>query len=290
MKLFNLFVGAITLISTCFAAPVSSNVKWAGFNYSLSGVKNSFGIVPSDSDVTGYVNSMKNRINKDAKPTLLLTVGTYSNDKCVFGFNQPKNTANLSNVRFNSQDKFSSILNQCDKKGINVWLVVEPGNNKLTDLAKIVLDQYGNHKSVQGFGVDLEWWNRNSNSNGTKLSNAEAEKVVTYIQGRNRNYTLVVKHWDASFMPKNYTNSIILVNTSQSFTSRNNMINIFNSWAKTFNNNKVMFEIGFKSDKTIWKNDPIGVAKSIVSSVSQYNKQIGIIWTEFTMKDLVNTL
>ena len=75
-------------------------------------------------------------------------------------------------------------MTKFDDNGINVCLQVEPGKNDLVELAKIVLKQYGHHKCLQGFGIDLEWWKNNEKEegSGTKLTDSDAKKVVDYAR------------------------------------------------------------------------------------------------------------
>ncbi|OUM62095.1 hypothetical protein PIROE2DRAFT_11745 [Piromyces sp. E2] len=286
MKFVNLFLSALSLISATY----SGNVKWAGFRYSTSGVQKSFGYTPDAANISEYVQALKQNLDEDAKGTLLLTVGRESNKKyCSFEFPN-SNSTNLKNVKFSNKDKFEDILSKCDENDINVWLVVEPGSNDLVDLANIVLDQYGNHESVKGFGVDLEWWNREKSNNGQALTDEDAESVVKAIRERNENYTFLAKHWKISFMPKEYTNGMIYVDTAQSFRNRNQMTNELSTWADTFPENPVMFEVGYQSDKELWNNKPVEFANVIADAASDFNDNVGIIWTDFTLKEALEMI
>ncbi|OUM56259.1 hypothetical protein PIROE2DRAFT_19205, partial [Piromyces sp. E2] len=223
--------------------------------------------------------------------TLLLTVGKESsNNKCLFEFPNSGSSSNLKNIKFSREDKFEDILSKCDENDINVWLVVEPGNNDLVNLANIVLDQYGNHESVKGFGVDLEWWHRENSSKGQALSNSEAKRVVEAIRERNGDYTFLAKHWKTSFMPNDYTDGMIYVDTAQSFRNLSQMTNEFSKWANAFPDNPVMFEVGYQDDKKLWKNQPAEFANDIAEAASEYNENVGIIWTDYTMKDALEKM
>ncbi|OUM57968.1 hypothetical protein PIROE2DRAFT_16875 [Piromyces sp. E2] len=289
MKIVNLLVSTLSLISATFAA----NVKWAGFRYSTYGVKGSFGFTPDAENITEYVQTLQQNIDESANGTLLLTVSEISNKtKCQFEFPNSSNSTNLKNIKFSKNDKFEDILSKCDENGINVWLVVEAGNNDLVDLANIVLDRYGNHESVKGFGVDLEWWYRDSSSNGQgkQLTDKEAERVVKAIRERNEDYTFLAKHWKVSYMPKEYKDGMIYVDTAQSFRKLTEMKDEFSMWAKAFPENPVMFEVGYRSDNKLWKDEPIKFANNIADAASQYNENIGIIWSDYTMKDALEMI
>jgi len=84
---------------------------------------------------------------------------------------------------------------------------------------------------------------------------------------------------------------MIFVNDSQGFHgSLDKMKEEFKEWAKTYSNNPVIFQIGYKADKDIWKNNPIEVAKEIANNISERNNKIGIIWVDFTMKDALKKM
>jgi len=281
-------------ISSLSSESKNENVKWAGFRYSPYGVEDSFGYIPDSNSWKGYVEKMKNNFDKDTKGTIILIVGVESKTNyCEFGFPKPNHVSSSLKVKFSKNDEYEDFLNKCDEQGYNVWLQVEAGDNDLVELANIVFDQYGHHSSVKGFGIDCEWWYRNytSESNGRPLSDSEAKRIVDAVRQRNANYSVFVKHWETSYMPPNYRDGMIFVNDSQGFHgSIDKMKKEFKEWARMYSNNPVMFQIGYNADKSIWKNSPIEVAKSIYESASEYNEQIGIIWVDFTMKIALNNM
>ncbi|OUM67104.1 hypothetical protein PIROE2DRAFT_5480 [Piromyces sp. E2] len=156
------------------------------------------------------------------------------------------------------------------------------GRNDLVDLANIVLDKYGHHESVQGFGASLEWYYRNSKG--------DAEKVVNEIRKRNENYTFLAKHWNTKYLPENYTDGMVFALNPNTFEDLGHISAEFKHFAKSFSKSPVIFEIGYVGDRHIWKDDPISFAKSIASSASRYNEHIGIIWTDFTMREALEKM
>ncbi|OUM62961.1 hypothetical protein PIROE2DRAFT_10589 [Piromyces sp. E2] len=289
MNYINILVCALSIISSIYAG----NVKWAGFRYSTYGIQKSFGYTPDNVSISEYVQTIKQNLDEDAAGVLLLTVGTESNKSdCYFEFPNSSNFTDIDGVKFTKIDKFKDILSMCDEHDINVWLVVEPGNNDLVKLANIVLDQYGNHESVKGFGVDLEWWHRGSSNRnqGQALTGEEAERVVKAIRERNEDYTFLAKHWNIFHMPKEYINGMIYVDTAQSFRKLNHITMEFSNWADAFPKNPVMFEVGYKSDKELWDDKPIEFANSIVDTASKYNENIGIVWVDYTMKNALEKM
>jgi hypothetical protein len=275
------------------------NVEYAGFRYSIYGIKDSFNYVPDSDDIEDYVGIMKDQFYKGTKGVVFLIVGVDSKSKkVVFQFPKPSNQysseyyKNLKNIEFIDSDRYESFLDKCDEKGYHVWLQVEPGENDLVQLAHITMDRYGHHSSVRGFGIDCEWWYRKytDSENGRPLTDEVAEKVVKAVRKRNSTYTVYAKHWKPSYMPKSYRDGMIFVNDSQGFSSLSKMEKEFKEWAQTYPNNPVFFQIGYKKDRSVWKNDPVGVAKSIADAVSKYNDEIGIVWVDFTMKQAIDSI
>ena len=61
-------------------------------------------------------------------------------------------------IHFQSDDNNEAALDLFDGEGVDVWLQLEPGSAPMVDLIDIVLDRYGDHPSVIGLGVDVEWF------------------------------------------------------------------------------------------------------------------------------------
>ena len=268
-------------------------IEWVGFRFSEGGVKKeeNYGKIPDGDSWISFLTKMKRNFNSDAKPTVIVIVSQNSkNTICRFGFPAPKGYSETSYIKYDSKDKFESILTKFDDEGVNVWLQVEPGDNDIIDLAKIVFKQYGHHSCVKGFGIDLEWWYRRDDGEGKKLSDDYAEKVVDYVRGINSKYTVFAKHWKTSFMPETYRDGMVFVDDSQDFETLSDMKSSFKKWAKAFPNNPVMFQIGYKADTHLWVKSPVDFAKAIINEVTQYNSRVGIIWVDFTMKEALQKM
>ncbi|ORX41509.1 hypothetical protein BCR36DRAFT_364135 [Piromyces finnis] len=271
-----------------------SNIQWAGFRYSSYGIESSFKYIPNSNSLVNYISKIKNQFYDDTKGAVFLIVGVESNNKyCTFGFPKPKNVSSSLNVKFSDIDEYEDFLKNCDEKGYEVWLQVEPGDNDLVELANIVFDHYGHHPSVKGFGIDCEWWYRyySSEHHGKPLSDEEAKRIVEAVRKRNSKYTVFAKHWETSYMPPTYRDGMVFVNDSQGFGGNlNRMTEEFQEWARTFPNNPVVFQIGYNADKVIWNKKPIEISKTIADNASKYNNNIGIIWVDFTMKDALENM
>ena len=278
--------------------PSIGKIEWAGFRFSEGGVKEkrNYGKIPDGDSWVEFVQKMKSNFNDDAKPTVFVIVSQNWDDEegnpviNGFGFPAPKGYSETKYINYDNKDKFEDILTKFDKEGINVWLQVEPGNNDLIELAEIVFKQYGHHTCVKGFGIDLEWWYRGEDGEGTKLSDEKAKEIVDYVRSINPEYTVFAKHWETAFMPKTYRDGLIFVDDSQGFETINNVKNEFKEWAETFAGNPVMFQIGYEADEHLWVKSPVDFAKTIINEVTKYNEHIGILWVDFTMKDALKKM
>ena len=273
--------------------PGEGKAEWVGFRFSEGGVKSSrnYGKIPDGNSWVGFLEKIKSHFNGDAKPTVIVIVSQNSDDVInIFGFPAKDGYSKTKYIQYDRTDKFENILTKFDEAGINVWLQVEPGDNDLIELAKIVFTQYGHHKCVKGFGIDLEWWYRRDDGRGKKLSDEDAKKVVKYIKSINSEYTVFAKHWRPDFMPPTYRDGMIFVDDSQDFDSISTVKSEFREWAKAFPNNPVIFQIGDRADEHLWTKRPIDFAKTIHNEVTKYNKRVGIIWVDFTMKDALKQM
>ena len=265
--------------------PDEGKIEWAGFRFSEGGVKDNYGKIPDGDSWVEFVKKMKSHFNDDAKPTVVVIVSQNSDDTInMFGFPAPKGYSETKYIKYDDKDKFEKILTKFDEVGFNVWLQVEPGDNDLIELAEIVFKQYGHHTCVKGFGIDLEWWYRSDDGKGSKLSDKDAKKIVEYVRSINKEYTVFAKHWEIDYMPQTYRDGMIFVDDSQDFETMSNVKSEFKDWAKAFEDNPVFFQIGYEADEHLWVKSPVDFAKTIINEVTKYNKHVGILWVDFTMK------
>jgi len=273
--------------------PGVGKIEYAGFRFSEGGVKKNYGKIPDGDSWVNLVNKMKRNFNSDAKPTVIVIVSYNSNDVInTFGFPAPKGRKETKYIKYSSTDKYESILTTFDKKGVNVWLQVEPGDNDLNELADIVFQQYGHHSCVRGYGIDLEWWYRRSDRKGSKLSDSYAKEVVQHVRSLkpSADLTVFAKHWKKEFMPPTYRDHMVFVNDSNGFSSMDRVKKEFGEWAQKFSSNTVFYQIGYKGDEKYWGSNPVKFAKDIINEVTKYNKHVGILWVDFTMKQALEKM
>jgi hypothetical protein len=103
-----------------------------------------------------------------AQPTLIWIVSLYQGDGFMrFNFQNPTNHI-YPFVRWASTEQNKQFLDGFDDQGIKVWIQVEPGDADVETLIDIVLNHYGHHPCIVGFGVDVEWLESTVVSSGSR--------------------------------------------------------------------------------------------------------------------------
>ncbi|MBP5551780.1 MAG: hypothetical protein J6X41_00175 [Spirochaetales bacterium] len=264
-------------------------VRWAGIRISSYGMRSSFGKdnFPDETTMAGFAQKMAG-CYEGSNGAYILIVGTMSgDDTCQLAFPV---TGKNDYIRGADDDRYESYLDKCDELGIDVWLQVEPGYADLEKLAEIVMNRYKHHSSVKGFGIDVEWHKPiEGTDEGTKLSDADAKKVLNKVRSINPEYTVFVKHWMQRQLPTKME-GLIYVNDSQQFEDMNHVINEFTEWASYYAPQPVMFQIGYNADKPIWNaytNPAKEFGQAIVDRCNSGN-DVGIIWVDFTLSQVIN--
>ncbi|MBP5162107.1 MAG: hypothetical protein ILP16_03930 [Spirochaetales bacterium] len=267
-----------------------SPVKWAGIRVSSYGMRRSFGEgnFPSVSDMAGYTGKMES-LYEGSTGAVILIVGTVSEKDwtCRLAFPLSRR---IDQTKSSEEDFYEDYLSAFDKAGYSVWLQVEPGNADLVELAREVMGRYRHHSSVKGFGIDVEWYRpEGTNGYGTVLSNEETERVLSTVREVDPDYTVFVKHWDNRWLP-DLEDGIIYVNDSQQFRSLDEMKDEFSSWAFLFEPSPVMFQIGYDADRRVWgkMENPAQELGKALQSECVYGNDIGIIWVDFTLKEVID--
>ncbi len=173
-----------------------------------------------------------------------------------------------------------------DQKGFKVWLQVEPGDADMLTLIDLVLNQYKQHPSVIGFGVDVEWFKSDGSAEGTPVTDAEAEAWVKAIRAINPDYKLFLKHWDTAYMPPTYRDGIVFVDDSQQFSSFDDLKSEFTRWGQYFDPAPVGFQYGYPADQAWWKqlqDPPAEIGRAILESTPNTTS---LFWVDFTVLDV----
>lgn len=277
-----IFITILSINQTLYARNNGSIVR-AGLRSSTYG----FSSFP---DTTWWFNATTDMASRfsGASPAVIWILGYTTNDGCYLNFPNPTPGTSYTKIFFGNKDANESYLNYFDKNGIKVWLQVEPGFADILTIIDLVLNQYGHHSSIIGFGVDAEWYKTSAANNyeGEAVTDAEAEAWSIKIKSYNENYLLFTKHWLISKMPPTFRNDIVFVDDSQIFPNMQSMINEFKDWSQAFAPAKVAFQYGYVSDKPWWENladPPKNIGDEILNKCPNVSD---LFWVDFTAYDI----
>ncbi len=254
------------------------DVLQAGFRYSSYGPSYNPG-----PEYWPYVGEQMSAKFPGSKPAALWIVGIVDGDGTYL--NLPCETED-PHIRCGYVDMNNDILDTFDEKGYAVWLQVEPGNASIDELIDIVLDQYKDHPSVVGFGIDVEWYKSTGGPEGQPITDEEAQRWVSAIRKHDRDYQLFLKHWDEAWMPPTVRDGIMFVNDSQQFESFDQLVAEFTAWGQFFAPSPVGFQFGYPADKKWWQDlqdPPKDIGQAILDNVPNTK---GIFWVDFTILDV----
>jgi len=266
------------------APPGPANVVYAGVRSSKYGIKPFPGPAAWEKAIgamTAYFPG--------STPCGIWIVGTMARTPRFAHLEFPSDGKSFPNVEFEEADRHELYLSEFDSAGISVFLQVEPANADMVTLIDLVLGRYKHHRSVIGFGVDVEW-NRTADhpETGMAVDDATARAWEERVKSHNPAYRLFLKHWDKKWMPPTYRGEIVFVDDSQIFQGMEPMIEEFaESWAPAFYPNLVFFQIGYNSDKPWWSklpDPPKAIGEAIRKRVRQ---KIGIIWVDFSLREVL---
>lgn len=248
---------------------------------------------------------MKNIAKKiGGTPSAVWIVGGIQGADCNLEF--PNETGKkYNNITFRNEDKHESYLQAFDDAGIKVFLQVEAGLGNMKELIDLVMGRYGRHKSVAGFGIDVEWypndgetkecdgdycWSLPNGEVGAKnkpMPREEIEELDNYLKTKwGSEYRLFVKHWFANYCGSSPVSDVIYINDSQGTGS--SVYGNFSDWADEFAPNDVGFQIGYGSDEAWWSemDDPMQeITDEIKNRIKNKDQKIHIYWVDFTIQN-----
>lgn len=109
----------------------------------------------------------------DSQSTMVWIIGSLQDDGVHLEFDRPdwltvewlaeKPYRGLDSIAFGEPDVEGHVSHEdyfdyFDEKGIRVYLQVEPGFSDVKTLMDILMEEYGSHPCIAGFGVDVEWY------------------------------------------------------------------------------------------------------------------------------------
>jgi hypothetical protein len=264
----------------------------AGLRSSPYGPKNGF---PTPGYWLSSTRSMASRF-AGAVPVLVWIVGTMESvegseteddftGRSKLSFPSPG--GEFADIVFSGTDANEPYLEEFDNNGFKVWLQVEPANADVETLIKLVLDRYGRHPCVIGFGIDVEWhsWSRQNNE-GVEVSDIQAQAWSERVRAYKPGYQLFLKHWLESKMPSSYRQGLVFISDSQEFTSLEQMLADFEAWGKAFATAPVGFQFGYPADGGWWRklaDPPAAIGRAILARIHNASD---LIWVDFTMEEI----
>jgi len=236
------------------------------------------------------IDSMANRFNSVTQATgssilVVVEIDGMSGPGCWAHFPQPA-TGTYPGVRFDTVDEFAPILSAFDDAGIKAWVQVESSGCDMEMLIDLVLNNYGSHPSVIGFGVDDEWYLNKQYQVGKPIEDTEAAAWVAQVRGFNPDYQVFLKHWLIDQMPPTARDGLVFINDSQGFRSLSAMVTDFAEWGAAFASAKVGFQYGYPRDKKWWSRlgDPPGdIGKAIMARTPNTSD---LYWVDFSAYDI----
>lgn len=218
-----------------------------------------------------------------ADPAAVWIVGLYYGEG-VMGLNFPSPGGSYPYVEFGSSDENEEFLDRFDTGGFKIWLQVEPGLASVDSLVDLVLDRYGHHPCVAGFGIDVEWLGSTARSGQrVKVTDQKAAQWELKVKGHNAAYTLFLKHFSVMVMPPNYRGEILFIDDSQQFTSLSQMLAEFQDWGAYFSPARVGFQYGYTEDQGWWGQyaDPVRtIGDALIAGVPNLSS---LFWVDFSI-------
>jgi hypothetical protein len=244
---------------------------------------------PAPSWWVNSIGSMASRFPGSTKEQVAVVVevlGGGGKHNCWAHFPNPTPAVTWPKVVFDSTDLFESTFAAFDQNGIKVWVQVEPADCDVSMLVDLVMKRYGQHPSVLGFGVDVEWYRKDITTNGKAVTDAEAQTWVTKTRSYNSNYLVFLKHWLTEKMPPTYRTGLVFIDDSQGHGSLNAMVTEFSNWGQTFNPSPVGFQFGYRSDKKWWRkypDPPLTIGNALLNQIPNTRD---LLWVDFTAYDI----
>jgi hypothetical protein len=186
-------------------------------------------------------------------------------------------------------------LDAMDAKGQPYWLQVEPGDASITLLMDKVFTNYGpNHTgNIIGFGIDAEWYQPESCTDGCTVTNANAAAWISYLQTNYNSYCvggtckMFLKHFNETHLPTNRTAGIVFGNDDEGNGNFATMLSEYDTWINTFSPSETFIQTGYPSDKaSIWgawgSNAPRVIFDNITAGLPDNANFTGFFFVDFS--------
>lgn len=267
-----LYISTVLLMFSCVS----------GFKDYYTGTTGSmYGITPfpSTEEWSEYLEVINKSSDKRSGEAILWLVGTYYREGVKFNFPGDLASQNITFSNFDFNEKYLTYFN---KNNIDVFLMIEPGSADIVELIRLVLEQYGKKNLITGVALDLEWYETED-----KLPASVIEEVLNLMGSYNKNYSLLIKHWNINGFEKYDDERLIYIQSIEGLTNIPDINKRHKFWSRALYPNRVGVEVGFDSDREVWDplTDPIG------SYYSEFYQATGIktsmFWNEQTLKEII---
>jgi hypothetical protein len=327
MKIKNLFFLAAAMLiagcgneeiplntgETCIVKTCKDEGAMKNYDVKLAGIRSSyygFGLkgggynnrkFPTPDEAATVMKNIAKKFDQ-AIPSAVWIVGGIHNKDCHLEFEQMQTSdphIKFSNPQHSPHEEY---LTKFDEIGAKVYLQVEAGRADMKELIRLVLDKYSHHPSVAGFGIDVEWYPSDGETNGSgekvdvKLDTNYLKELEALVKCYEPCYKIFVKHYDAEYLGKEPVGDVVYINDSYGFKKgMNDFVKEFSDWANQFYPNEVGFQIGYegldnniKEDYAWWSklDDPIlEMTQAVMNKMKYKNMQtVNVYWVDFTIR------
>ncbi|UCH02313.1 MAG: hypothetical protein JSV20_00485 [Candidatus Bathyarchaeota archaeon] len=170
-------------------------------------------------------------------------------------------------------DYLTPILKQADTEGVAIFLGVESGRARVSNLLTILETRTRNHPCVIGFMVDMEWV--------LEVSKDKRESLIDdwYRQVRDYgNYQLYLVSWVTSRIDRYDEPHIVYLYDGQDFIGYSHMERYIMDWGDSFHPAKVGVYYGYNSDWDWQQGYTVKSLQALILSVP--NARYVLYWTE----------
>jgi hypothetical protein len=236
------------------------------------------------------------------QPTAIWTTGDFWDpDECHLGFPNDQGYP-IEKISYESSTDLSEEpLSYFDTAGIKVYLQVEPGQADVKTLIDIVLERYGHHPCVIGFGIDVEWYECFTTPWGKMVTDALAQQWEGWVKAHKNSYKLFLKHPNRTptHFPPNYRGELIFVNDCEGKSAMNDsagfddydndFLGVMQTFAEYFYPNTILYQIGYPSIEELWQNfdpKPKVIGEDLKDNCGA-DQDLGVFWVDFGMEGVL---
>lgn len=282
MKLFKHIFSIFLIICVSLHTALAGKITQAGARSSIYGARD----WPTNQEWGNIMLNMASFFGDDCEPVAIWIIGTIHSNRCQLEFPSPGGS--YTNITFQNSDRHEEILDYFDQIGVKAYLQVESGDAEMLDLIDLIYQQYGHHKCVIGFGVDVEWYFYSQNNQGIAVTDEKAEAWDTRVKSHDSNDRIFLKHWLTSKMPSTYRSDIVFINDGQGSSSFDSYVRGKANWINHFAPNPAMIQGGYANDRDWWQdltNPPKEIGDAIAAQVDSETQEVGWAWVDFTLRD-----